>query len=135
MTGSFAILAQGYGEEPNSAALVVYVVFFALFIAGLWKVFTKAGQPGWAAIVPIYNVYVMCKIAGRPGWWVVLYVIPIVSLVVAIIVMVDLAKAFRKGTGFALGLVFLGFIFFPILGFGSAQYRVPTARQTAKVFE
>src|SRR5450432_3038041 len=88
-----------------------------LVIAGLWKVFTKAGHPGWAAIIPIYNAYILLKIAGRPGWWVVLLLIPFVSFVIAIIVGIDVAKAFGRGAGFGLGLIFLGFIFYPILGF------------------
>jgi len=102
-------------------ALIELVVLVFLVI-GLWKVFTKAGRPGWASIIPIYNVYILCQIAGKPGWWVVLWCIPIVNFVIAIIVMIELAKAFGKGAGFGLGLVFLSFIFIPLLGFGDAQY-------------
>jgi hypothetical protein len=91
-------------------------------IAGLWKTFEKAGQPGWAAIVPIYNVVVMLEIAGRPLWWIILLFIPLVNFIILIIVAVDIAKAFGKGTGFGLGLAFLGFVFYPILGFGDARY-------------
>ena len=130
-----AILAQQSPEGPEVLITLVYLAVIVVGVAGIWKTFAKAGQPGWAAIVPIYNLYVLCKIAGKPGWWVLLYVIPIVNIVAAIVVMTEVARAFGKGTGFALGLIFLGFIFFPILGFGSAQYRVPTARATAKVFE
>ena len=92
-------------------------------IAALWKVFSKAGQPGWAAIIPIYNIYVMCKIAGRPGWWLLLMLIPFVNFIIAIILNVDIAKRFGKGVGFAVGMTLLPFIFWPILGFGSAQYQ------------
>ncbi len=92
-------------------------------IAGVWKVFTKAGQPGWACLVPIYNIIVLLQIVGKPLWWIVLMLIPLVNFIVAILVMVELAKKFGKGTGFALGLAFLGFIFFPILGFGDARYQ------------
>lgn len=100
---------------------VVDVALSILVIAGLWKVFTKAGQPGWAAIIPLLNMYFLCKVAGRPGWWLLLLLIcfPIFYIIVCI----DVAKRFGKGVGFALGLIFLGFIFFPILGFGSAQYQ------------
>jgi hypothetical protein len=108
-------------------AMIIWLAIIIGFIAGLWKVFVKAGQPGWAAIIPIFNLYIMLKITGRPVWWLVLFIIPIVSLVVAIITAVDLAKAFGKGTGFGIGLAFLGFIFIPILGFGDAQYRGPVA--------
>ena len=92
---------------------------------------TKAGQPGWACIVPIYNIYILLRIAGRPGWWLILYLIPLVSIVVAVIVAIDIAKAFGKGTGFGLGLAFLGFIFFPILAFGDAKYGGGSAKPAA----
>ena len=103
--------------------LLLYLGIVVLVIAGVWKVFTKAGQPGWAAIIPIYNIYILTKIAGKPGWWLLLFFIPVVNFVIAILVAIDVAKAFGKGTGFALGLVFLGIIFYPILGFGDAQYQ------------
>jgi len=95
------------------------VVFY---IICLWKVFEKAGQPGWAAIIPIYNLYIILKIAGRPGWWLLLYFVPVVNLVISIIVMIDFAKAFGKGVGFALGLIFLGIIFYPLLAFSDDTY-------------
>ena len=99
------------------------VLVGVLMIVSMWKVFSKAGQPGWAAIIPIYNIYIMCKIAGRPGWWVLLMLIPLVNFIIAIILLIDIAKSFGKGVGFALGLIFLGLIFWPILAFGSAQYQ------------
>ena len=103
--------------------LLCELAIVVLIIAGFWKVFTKAGQPGWAAIVPIYNLYILLKIAGKPGWWILLFFIPLVNLIIAILVAIEVAKAFGKGTGFGLGLAFLGFIFYPILGFGDATYR------------
>jgi uncharacterized membrane protein YhaH (DUF805 family) len=114
----FNILA----DASDVVVLLIELAFIVLVIAGLWKTFQKAGKPGWAAIVPIYNVYCLCEIAGRPGWWVILFLIPFVNFVMAIIVSIDVAKNFGKGTGFGLGLGFLGFIFYPILGFGDAQY-------------
>jgi hypothetical protein len=96
-------------------------------IAAIWKMFSKAGQPGWAAIIPIYNIYVMCKIAGRPGWWVLLMFIPLVNFIIIIILCIDLAKSFGKGAGFGIGLLLLPFIFYPVLGFGSAQYQGASA--------
>lgn len=96
-------------------------------IAGFWKVFTKANQPGWAAIVPFYNIYIMLKIVGRPGWWLILCIIPLVNFIAFIILSIDMAKSFNKGTGFGVGLLFLGFIFYPILGFGDATYAGPSA--------
>ncbi len=102
--------------------LLIWVAVCIFLVAAMWKVFTKAGQPGWAALIPIYNFYVMCKIAGRPGWWLLLMLIPFVNFIIAIILNVDIAKNFGKGAGFAVGMLFLSFIFWPILGFGSAQY-------------
>ena len=104
---------------------LVWLAIVVLAIASLWKVFAKAGQPGWAAIVPIYNGYVLLKVAGRPGWWLLLFFIPLVNFIISIIVAIDVAKAFGKGTGFGVGLAFLGFIFYPILGFGDASYVGP----------
>jgi uncharacterized membrane protein len=128
------ILAQTDFETsaPPHISPVVWICYFAviiLLIAAMWKVFSKAGHPGWACIIPIYNLYIMCKIAGRPGWWVLLMLIPFVNFIIAIILLVDISKSFGKGVGFALGLLFLGFIFWPILGFGSAQYQGPSAGQ------
>ena len=102
--------------------LLFQLAFTVFVIASIWKVFTKAGQPGWAAIVPIYNIYILLKIGGRPGWWLLLFFIPIVNVIIAILLGIDVAKAFGKGAGFGLGLTFLGFIFYPILGFGNAVY-------------
>jgi hypothetical protein len=101
---------------------LIWIALVVLMIASMWKVFVKAGQPGWGCLIPIYNVYLMLKIAGKPGWWLILFFIPIVSLVVSVIVVVAFAANFGKGVGFALGLLFLGFIFCPILAFGDAQY-------------
>jgi hypothetical protein len=105
--------------------LLIQLAIVVAVIAGVWKTFAKAGQPGWAAIIPIYNVYILLKIANRPWWWLLLMLIPLVNLVIAIIVAIDVAKAFGKGAGFGIGLALLGFIFYPILGFGSATYTQP----------
>ena len=105
--------------------LLLICAIVLVVIAGIWKVFTKAGEPGWAAIIPIYNIIVLLKIVGRPIWWIVLFIIPLVSIVIAFIVYIDLAKSFGKGTGFGIGCALLGFIFLPILGFGDARYLGP----------
>ena len=110
------------GSAPGPVFWICEVAFILLIVAAMWKVFSKAGQPGWAAIIPIYNVYVMCKVAGRPGWWLLLMLIPLVNFIIAIILNVDISKRFGKGVGFAIGMILLPFIFWPILGFGSAQY-------------
>jgi Family of unknown function (DUF5684) len=114
-------------QAPSPIFMIISLVIVVLMIAAMWKVFTKAGQPGWASLIPIYNVYVLCKIAGRPGWWLLLMLIPFVNFIILIILCIDIAKSFGKGVGFGLGLAFLGFIFCPILGFGSAQYQGPSA--------
>ena len=107
---------------------IIYLAIIVAVIAGWWQIFTKAGEAGWKAIIPIYNIIVLLKIVGRETWWVILLLIPIVNFVVWIIVGVDLAKSFGRGTGFGIGLAFLGFIFAPILGFGSDTYRGPAAK-------
>jgi hypothetical protein len=106
------------------AALVVLLglAYAVLVIASMWKIFTKAGQKGWAAIVPILNIVVLLKVVHRELWWIILFLIPCVSFVAAFVVYIDLAKAFGKGLGYGLGLIILPFIFFPVLGFGSATY-------------
>jgi hypothetical protein len=119
------------GQPPSPIAMIFGLLIALVLIVAMWKVFTKAGQPGWASIIPLYNIYIWCKIVGRPGWWVILLLIPIVNFIVAIILCIDLAKSFGKGVGFGLGLAFLGVIFFPILGFGSAQYQGPSAGMLA----
>lgn len=131
-----SLLAQNSG--PSGAAtgvfmgagcfvLCIYLAIIVVVLAGMWKTFVKAGQPGWGCIVPIYNTYLLCKIAGRPWWWLLLLLIPFVSLVIAIILMIDIAKSFGKGIGFAIGLIILSPIFFCILGFGDAEYQGPAA--------
>jgi len=120
------VLAQESGGG-GSAVLVWIIAVIALYAIAYWKIFTKAGQPGWASLIPFYNVYIILKIVGREGWWLILYFIPIVSFVIQIIVAIDLAKSFGKGAGFGIGLAFLPFIFGPILGFGDASYQGPAA--------
>lgn len=107
--------------------MLVWFAVVALMLASLWKTFAKAGEPGWAGIVPIYNLVVLMKIVGRPTWWFILFFVPLVNIVVIFLVYMDLAKSFGKGTGFALGLIFLAPIFWPMLGFGSARYLGPAA--------
>lgn len=102
---------------------LIYLAILIAVIAGFWKVFTKAGKPGWAAIVPIYNLVVLLEIAGKPLWWIVLFLIPFVNIIMCIIVSIAVAQKFGKSAAFGVGLGLLGFIFYPILGFGDAQYQ------------
>jgi hypothetical protein len=124
------MLAQTTTYEVDSGVSAgLYIFIFlgvvVLYAIAAWQLYVKAGQPGWAALIPFYNWYVLLKIVGRPGWWLILFFIPFVNIVVWIIVYLDLAKSFGKGVGFALGLIFLSFIFLLILSFGSAQYVGP----------
>lgn len=110
------------GSSGGGGVLFLELIFLVLAIVGVWRIFTKAGEAGWKAIIPIYNYYVMCKIVGRPGWWCILFLIPLVNIVALAVISNDLSKAFGHGVGYALGLFFLPFIFLPILGLGSSQY-------------
>lgn len=115
-----------YEEVELPTGAIIFLLAFAVFvIAAMWKVFVKAGQPGWAAIIPIYNIYIMTRIGGKPGYWTLLCLIPIVNLVFMIWLYNMVSKSFGKDEGFTAGLIFLGFIFWPILGFGSAKYLGP----------
>ena len=117
-------------DGESAVAVVIGLVFMAIYfavivliVAGVWKAFSKAGKPGWAALIPIYNIVILLEIAGKPLWWIVLFFIPLANLVVGILISIEVAKVFGKGAGFGLGLAFLGPIFWPILGFGSAEYQ------------
>ena len=112
----------------SSIGWLIYIAIIVAVIAGWWKIFTKAGEAGWKSIIPIYNFIVILKIVGRDWWWVILMLIPIVNFIILIIVSLDLAKSFGRGTGFGIGLAFLSFIFAPILGFGSDTYKGPAAK-------
>jgi hypothetical protein len=117
---SFA--ASAGGSLFGGAGFLVELLVLVLYVVSMWKVFVKAGKPGWAAIIPIYNIIVLLEVAERPLWWIILFFIPIANLVVLIIVSLDVARVFGKGTGFGIGLWLLGFIFYPILAFGDARY-------------
>ncbi len=136
----FAIsMLKMQGELPNpyrmffSGPILLFgLALIVVLVAGLWKMFEKAGQPGWAAVIPIYNVYILLKVAGRPGWWLILFFIPIVNFVINIIVAIDIAKAFGQGAAFGFFLNFLlGGIGFVILGFGNYRYLGPQTQALA----
>ncbi|MPM07751.1 hypothetical protein SDC9_54058 [bioreactor metagenome] len=110
-----------------TAMIIVYlVIMIFLVIVPMWKIFTKAGQPGWACLVPIYNLYVMTLIAKKPAWWLIMIlIVPIANFIFLIMLLHAISTNFGKGVGFTLGLIFLSAIFIPILGYGSAQYNPP----------
>ena len=111
-------------EDLGSVVLlVVWLTLVIVIIAGVWNTFVKAGEPGWAIIIPIYNVIVLLRIAGKPLWWILLMFIPVVNIIVAVMVAIAVAENFGKGVGFGIGLAFLGPIFYAILGFGDARYQ------------
>lgn len=109
----------------NPAFIVGCLVLVILILAAQWKVFVKAGQPGWACIIPIYSTYILLKIAGKPWWWLLLFFVPLVNIIFAIWTLNMISKSFGKDEGFTVGLLLLSVIFWPILGFGSATYQGP----------
>jgi hypothetical protein len=136
MTAVSAVLLQDTGTGSGNTLLaamsgtflIVWLAIVVICIIGIWKVFAKAGQPGWASLVPFYNAYIMLKIAGRPGWWLVLFLIPLVNIVVGLIVAIDIAKSFGQSALFGVILLFfLSGIGYLILGFGSYRYVGPAA--------
>lgn len=106
----------------GSIAIIIQLALVVLMIVSFWRVFVKADEPGWTSIIPIYNLIVLLRIVDKPWWWLFLMMIPLVNIVIGIIVMVALAKSFDKGGMFAVGLLLLPFIFYPILAFGDAEY-------------
>jgi ABC-type sulfate transport system permease subunit len=118
-----AVLANG----AEAIALLIYVAIIVVLFAALWRVFEKANQPGWGVLIPIYNIILLLRIAGKPVWWLILMLIPLVNIIAGVLVPMAIAKNFGKGVGFGLGLIFLPFIFYPILGFGGAEYAPVTA--------
>ncbi|WP_291054870.1 DUF5684 domain-containing protein [Herbiconiux sp.] len=119
--------SYSYSYQADPFSSIISAVLVALTIIGMWLTFNKAGLHGWAAIVPFYNIWTLCKLAGRPGWWFIWYIIPIANIIVGIIVALEVARRFGKGGVFGFFLLFwpLPFIGYPILGFGSAQYQGP----------
>lgn len=114
------------GRQVDNIGFVLFMlVILALtivLIAAMWRVFEKAGQPGWACLVPIYNMILLVRMAGKPDIWILYMFIPFVNFVISILLTVEIARKFGQGTGFAVGMIFLPWIFYPILGFGDARY-------------
>ena len=103
----------------------VWSIFLILPIMGVWRVYEKANQIGWTCFIPIYNFYILTKIVGKPDWWWLFLFIPIVNIIVIIWVLNELSKSFGKSTEYTLGLLFLGFIFYPLLGLSHDEYIGP----------
>lgn len=112
-----------------STWLSISLFIAVIYIVAQWKIYEKAGQKGWAALIPFYNLYILLKIVGKPGWWILLIIfIPPVGLILAIYMTHLLSKSFGKDILFTMGLLFFGIIFYPILGFGDAKYIGPAGK-------
>lgn len=123
------VITEGYSTNEVDGGIATGVILVVLavvliMVAAMWRIFTKAGRPGWAALIPIYNTLQLIWSAGKPWWWILLFCIPFVNIIAALIVYYNLAKAFGKGVGYMLLLVFLPIIGYPMLAWGSATYRL-----------
>ena len=114
------------GISGTNIELFVTLGLIVLIFAGFWKTFEKAGKPGWAGIIPIYNLYVLVKISGNAWYWFALFFVPVINLFATLKVSIDIAGKFNKGILFGLGLTFISFVFYPLLGFGGYQYNDAT---------
>ena len=118
----FAVSYQNY--QSNTTVNIILLVLGIITVIGTWRVFVKAGVPGWHSLIPILSTYDICRIAMTEN--VVLFtVLSILLPVVYIYPCLKLAKAFGKGTGFGICLFLFYFIAFPVLGFGDAEYLGP----------
>jgi ABC-type sulfate transport system permease subunit len=113
------------GNAMHKKRFALVIISLAVLIIPMWKVYAKAGRPGWYSLIPFFNVYVLLKMASKPGWWLILFFIPIVNVIIAIPAALGLGRNFGKGGGFAIGLILLPIIFYPILAFGDAQFSGP----------
>jgi len=113
-----------YNSGASAGSVFISLLFSAFYLFCMWKMFVKAGEPGWAAIVPIYNLYTMLKIGGKPGWWIILYFVPFVNIFIAFMMLSAFLSAFgRRGAGPVLLMIFFGIFYMPYLAFsGSVQY-------------
>jgi hypothetical protein len=117
--------------EFSNGLIAIWLIAVIVGIISMWKVFEKAGQPGWASLIPIYNLYILLKIGGKPGWWIIMFLLPFLNIIFFIWMYNMISKSFGKDEGFTVGLILLGIIFFPILAFGPAKYLGPYGDQAA----
>jgi len=125
------ILAQTTANSSASVAgsifgLLVWLVVTVLLVVALWKIFVKAGQPGWASLIPIYNTVVMLRMTGHSGWWFLGMLVPFLNFFVIIRLIFNLASVFGRSVSFGFGLLFLSPIFIMVLAFGKSRYVGPT---------
>ncbi len=111
---------------------IIFMIFITVFYLYVyWRIYEKAGKPGWASLIPIYNIIILLEIVGKPWWWILLMLIPVVNIVFAVWMTNLLSISFGKEIGFTLGLLFLSFIFYPILAFSNAEYKGPAGTKHA----
>ncbi len=120
--GSYSYTLDEFNMEALMPILVVTLALMVLYIIGLWKIYKKAGEPGWGAIIPFYNQYILAKITLGNGWLFLLLFIPIVNIIMLLVMMYRLATVFGRSGLFGVGLIFLPFIFTLVLGFGKSEY-------------
>jgi hypothetical protein len=108
--------------------IIINLAIIILMIVSMWKIFTKAQKPGWAILIPIYNIIILLQIIGKPWWWLLLMLIPVVNIVFVIWMINLLSKSFGHSVGFTIGLILLSFIFIPILGLGGSTYIGPAGK-------
>jgi hypothetical protein len=102
--------------------LLIYLIALILTIAGMWKCFQKAGERGWTSIIPVYNLFVLVRIIKKPWYWALLMLIPYIGVIWSVWSMNLFSKSFGKDLGYTIGLIFFPFIFYPLLGYGAAEY-------------
>jgi hypothetical protein len=122
--GLFAVIMAAY-----VAFLIYFIIVRVIKIIGMWRVFEKAGKPGWAAIVPIYCTLIKIEIVGKPTIWILWHFLPCVNIVFSIWLTNLISKSYGKSEGFTIGMIFLPWIFWPILGFGDSKYLGPSASE------
>ncbi len=124
------VVGHHYGSDMGlfsfyAGSWVIALAITIVIIVACWKLYKKAGRPGWASLIPIYSQYVLFDIATGKGILFLLLIIPVVNVIITVYLYYKLACAFGKGLGFTLGLIFLNPIFVCILGLGSAEYQGP----------
>ena len=120
----YTVNGESLLEPGASMGLFAMQIVIGIFIlVACWKLFVKAGKPGWGTLIPIYNTILQLQIVKKPWWWIFLFLIPFANIYFAIVVMHRLSLSFGKEAGFTVGLIFLPIVFYPILAFGDAQYK------------
>lgn len=112
-----AVSMQPQSGAPLVILMIISLLLSILLIVSMWKIYKKAGKPGWAAIVPVYNIIVLLEIAELPLWYIALFLVPFANIYAMFKIYIELAHKFGKSTGFGVASVFFSAICFPILAF------------------